>query len=135
MANPNPRTDQIEAYRFNSAQSREKAAINGRKGGIASGEAKRKKKSCAEIAMRVINSELNADTRAKVEKITGPLGEDEDTLYAAALAQVVAKAVKGDLKAFRELQNVVEKAQGASAVQQREDDPLSAALKELGESL
>ena len=107
----------------------------GRKGGIASGEARRKKKTCAEIAMRVINSELNADTRAKVEKITGPLGEDEDTLYAAALAQVVTKAVKGDLKAFRELQNVVEKAQGASAVQQREDDPLSAALKELGASL
>lgn len=107
----------------------------GRKGGIASGEARRKKKTCAEIAMRVINSELNAETRAKVEKVTGPLGDDEDTLYAAALAQVVTKAVKGDLKAFRELQNVVDRAQGAQAVQQREDDPLSAALKELGESL
>lgn len=107
----------------------------GRKGGIASGEARRKKKSCAEIAMRVINSELNAETRAKVEKVTGPLGDDEDTLYAAALAQVVTKAVKGDLKAFRELQNVVDRAQGASAVQERKDDPLSAALKELGESL
>lgn len=107
----------------------------GRKGGIASGEARRKKKTCAEIAMRVINSELNAETRAKVEKVTGPLGDDEDTLYAAALAQVVTKAVKGDLKAFRELQNVVDRAQGASAVQERKDDPLSAALKELGESL
>lgn len=107
----------------------------GRKGGIASGEARRKKKTCAEIAMRVINSELNAETRAKVEKVTGPLGDDEDTLYAAALAQVVTKAVKGDLKAFRELQNVVDRAQGAQAVQQREDDPLSAALKELGASL
>lgn len=107
----------------------------GRKGGIASGEARRKKKTCAEIALRVINSELNAETRAKVEKVTGPLGDDEDTLYAAALAQVVTKAVKGDLKAFRELQNVVDRAQGASAVQERKDDPLSAALKELGESL
>lgn len=100
-----------------------------------SNRAQRKKKTCAEIAMRVINSELNAETRAKVEKVTGPLGDDEDTLYAAALAQVVTKAVKGDLKAFRELQNVVDRAQGAQAVQQREDDPLSAALKELGESL
>lgn len=107
----------------------------GRNGGIASGEARRKKKTCAEIAMRVINSELTADTRAKVEKITGPLGEDEDTLYAAALAQVVTKAVKGDLKAFRELQNVVEKAQGMSSMQERRDDPLSEALKELGGSL
>ena len=107
----------------------------GRKGGIASGEARRKKKACAEIAMRVIGSELSGADRAKVEKVTGPLGDDEATLYAAALAQVVAKAVKGDLKAFRELQNVIEKAQGASAVQQREDDPLSSALRELGETL
>lgn len=107
----------------------------GRKGGIASGEARRKKKACAEIAMRVIGSELSGADRAKVEKITGPLGDDEATLYAAALAQVVTKAVKGDLKAFRELQNVVEKAQGGAAMQQREDDPLSAALRELGENL
>lgn len=107
----------------------------GRKGGIASGEARRKKKACAEIAMRVIGSELSGADRAKVEKVTGPLGDDEATLYAAALAQVVTKAVKGDLKAFRELQNVVEKAQGASAVLQREDDALSAALKELGNGL
>ena len=107
----------------------------GRKGGIASGEARRKKKACAEIAMRVIGSELSGADRAKVEKVTGPLGDDEATLYAAALAQVVTKAVKGDLKAFRELQNVVEKAQGGAAMQQREDDPLSAALRELGETL
>ena len=120
---------------FTSDQSREEAAKIGRKGGIASGEAKRKKKTCAEIAMRVVNSELDPASRAKVEKVTGPLGDDEDTLYAAALAQVVAKAVKGDLKAFRELQNVIEKAQGTSAVQQREDDPLSSALKDLANGL
>lgn len=120
---------------FTSDQSREEAAKNGRKGGIASGEARRKKKTCAEIAMRVVNSELDPASRAKVEKVTGPLGDDEDTLYAAALAQVVAKAVKGDLRAFRELQNVIEKVQGASAVQQREDDALSAALKEIGSNL
>ena len=104
----------------------------GRNGGIASGEARRKKRACADIAMRVISSELSGADRAKVEKITGPLGDDEATLYAAALAQVVTKAVKGDLKAFRELQNVVEKAQGPATMQEREDDPLSAALKELG---
>ena len=120
---------------FTSDQSREEAAKNGRKGGIASGEAKRKKKTCAEIAMRVVNSELDPASRAKVEKVTGPLGDDEDTLYAAALAQVVAKAVKGDLKAFRELQNVVDRAQGPIASHDREDDALSAALKELGGTL
>lgn len=132
MANP----QNIIPHRFTSDQDREKAAMAGRKGGVASGEAKRRKKSCAEIAMRVIGSELQGDMRSKVEKVTGPLGDDEATLYAAALAQVVAKAVKGDLKAFRELQNVVEKAQGGSAAQDgREEDALSRALREMGEGL
>ena len=113
----------------------EEAREIGRKGGLASAAARRKKKACAEIAMRIISSELSATDRAKVEKVTGELQDDEATLYAAALAQVVAKAVKGDLKAFRELQNVVDRAQGPVASHDREDDALSAALKELGGTL
>lgn len=112
-----------------------KAREIGRLGGIASGEAKRKKKTCIEIAMRVIQSEMDGKTRATVEKVTGPLGDDESTLYAAALAQMVAKAVKGDVRAFREIQNVVEKAEGGHAQTEREEDPLSRSLRELGESL
>ena len=113
----------------------EEAREIGRKGGLASVAARRKKKACAEIAMRIITSELSATDRAKVEKATGELQDDEATLYAAAMAQVVAKAVKGDLRAFRELQNVVDKAQGPVASHDREDDALSAALKELGGKL
>lgn len=107
----------------------------GRRGGIASGEARRRKKTCADIAMRVISSELDAKTRSTVEKVTGPLGDDESTLYAAAIAQVVAKAVKGDMRAFRELQNVVERANGGFVEQEREEDPLTKALREIGENL
>lgn len=120
---------------FTSDQSREEAQKNGRRGGIASGEARRRKKTCAEIAMRVISSELDAKTRSTVEKVTGPLGDDESTLYAAAIAKVVVKAAKGDMRAFRELQNVVERASGGFVEQEREDDPLTKALKEMGESL
>lgn len=107
----------------------------GRRGGIASGEARRRKKTCVDIAMRVISSELDAKTRSTVEKVTGPLGDDESTLYAAAIAQVVAKAVKGDMRAFRELQNVVERANGGFVEQEREEDPLTKALREIGENL
>lgn len=120
---------------FTSDQNREEASKNGRKGGIASAKARRKKKECAEIAMRIINAELTGRNRAEVEKMVGPLDDDEATLYAAALAKVVSNAVKGDIRAFHELQSVVEKSQGGFAAQQREDDPLSAALRELGESL
>ena len=111
------------------------AREQGRRGGIASGEARRKKKAFAEIALRVLNSELNPETRANVEKVTGELGDDESTLYAAALAQMVARAVEGDVKAFHEIQNVVEKAQGGFIHAEREDDALSKSLKELGETL
>lgn len=107
----------------------------GRKGAAASAESRRKKKAFADIALRVLNSELDPKTKATVEKVTGELGDDESTLYAAALAQMVAKAVKGDVRAFREIQNVVERAQGGFAHQEREDDALSKSLKELGETL
>lgn len=134
MANPNPPNNlkNTEATQFKSGSN---AAEMGRRGGIASGIAQRKKKTCAEIAMRVINAELTGKNRAEVEKMVGPLDDDEATLYAAALAKVVSNAVKGDVRAFHELQSVVEKSQGGFAAQQREDDPLSAALRELGETL
>ena len=107
----------------------------GRIGGVASGEARRKRKACAEIAMRVIASELSGKDRAKVEAVTGKLDDDEATLYAAAFAQVVAKAIKGDVHAFRAMQEVIDKAQGGNLAQEREEDALSAALKEIGSNL
>lgn len=127
--------ENIIPHQFTPNQNREEAAKNGRKGGVASGVSKRRKKAWADIASRIITSELSGADRAKVEKVTGPLGDDEATLYAAALAQMVAKAVKGDVRAFHEVQAVVERAQGANVSQEREDDPLSAALKELGGAL
>lgn len=113
----------------------EEARENGRKGGIASGKARARKKACAEIAMRVIASELSGKDRAKVEAVTGKLDDDEATLYAAAFAQVVAKAIKGDVHAFRAMQEVIDKAQGGNLAQEREEDALSAALKEIGSNL
>ena len=38
------KTDHLKQYEFTSEQSREQAAINGRKGGIKSGEARKEKK-------------------------------------------------------------------------------------------
>lgn len=116
---------------FSPSEARE----YGRKGAAASAASRRKKKACAEIAMRVIQSELDPATRAKIEKVTGPLEDDEDTLYAAAVAQMVAKAIKGDTRAFHELQGVVERMGGGFAQQEREDDALTAALRELGSGL
>ena len=107
----------------------------GRKGGIASAEARRKKKACADIAMRIINAELTGKRKSEVEKLVGPLEDDESSLYAAAFAKLVSQALKGNVKAFKEMQEVIDKAQGAGSTMQREDDPLSKSLKEIAEGL
>lgn len=46
-------------YDFTSDQSRELAAKNGRKGGIASGKAKRKKKDLREMAQAILDGTFN----------------------------------------------------------------------------
>jgi len=75
---------------FTSEQSREKAKENGKKGGIASGEAKRRKRDL-KLAMQAL---LEADVKDK------RTGEVMSGAEAIALAQY-RKALKGDDKAFR----------------------------------
>ena len=48
-------------YDFTSDQSRELAAMNGRKGGIASGKAKRKKKDLREMAQAILDGTFEKD--------------------------------------------------------------------------
>lgn len=118
----------------NQFKSGSEARENGRKGGIASGIAKRKAKSLQECAMRVLTAELQGADKAKLEKIVGKMDDDEATLYTAAVARQVAKAVQGDTRAFHEIQRLVE-GMAPPAANDGADDPLSAALRELGGTL
>lgn len=73
---------------FTSDQSREEAVANGAKGGIASGEARRRKR------------DIRLALEALLEKdITDKRGNTMSTAEAIALKQV-EKALKGDTKAF-----------------------------------
>jgi hypothetical protein len=74
---------------FTSEQSREEAAKNGAKGGIASGEARRRKRDL-KLAMQAL---LEADVK---DKRTGEVMSGAEAL---ALAQF-RKAMKSDSKAF-----------------------------------
>lgn len=49
----------IEKFQFTSNQSRTEAARNGRKGGIASGKTKRKKKDLREMAQAILDGTFN----------------------------------------------------------------------------
>lgn len=73
---------------FTSDQSREEAKINGRKGGIASGEARRAKKTMKEMLDYLLEKEIeNSRTGEKV------------TYREAILTSAIKKAIKGDIKA------------------------------------
>lgn len=91
---------------FDSNQSREEAAKNGRKGGIASGEARRRKKT-AKQAAEVI---LYMPTNKKNSAMLSALGVDEadQTNMVVLMAKMFAEAVaEGNVKAAEFLMNVV----------------------------
>lgn len=85
---------------FDSNQSREEAKKNGAKGGIASGESRRRKKSLREAAELYLSLPV-ADKRAwnKLAR-DGVEPEDVDNQM-AIIAGLTIKAVKGDAKAAK----------------------------------
>lgn len=78
---------------FTSEQSREKAKENGKKGGIASGQAKRDKK----------NIRLAVEALLEMD-IKGKNGEVKSGAEAICVAQL-QKALKGDTRAFEALRD------------------------------
>ena len=91
------KTENLEPY--TSDQSREKAAANGRKGGIASGVAKRKKRTMREIAEMVATMELKDPKMLTALHAAGfqdPITNDD-----AAFFGLIRKAQTGDPSAMK----------------------------------
>ena len=107
----------------------------GRNGGIASGEARRKKKTIAEQTMLALNAAMSAERLEDAEETLGKLSEDENTLYVGMTAAMIRKALDGDVRAFTALTNAVEKAGAAGGLSSVEDDAFTKALRERAESL
>ena len=82
---------------FTSEQSREEAAKNGQKGGIASGEARR--------ARKTMRSELEAMLTMTVKDKNGK--DTGKTFQAAITAALIAKAAKGDTKAYELIRDTI----------------------------
>lgn len=85
---------------YTSEQSREEAKKNGRKGGIASGEARRRKKSMQELA-KIVNS-LPLPNESK-KGLPTPLQDEEDiaTYQMRFVFMVYKQAVSGNVKAMK----------------------------------
>lgn len=101
MANPNGNPQNFRAF------TSDEARINGRKGGLASAESRRRKKSLQELAQILLSLPVDdgeiADIEAEGTYFNGLEGQNL-TLGAACLVALARKAVAGDIAALKLLQ-------------------------------
>lgn len=94
---------------FTSEQSHEQAVINGRKGGIASGAAKRRRKTANELLAMIANNPAPDKLKRNLKQFAPELEDEELTNAAiAALGQVKA-AAEGSTKAYEVIQEAMKK--------------------------
>lgn len=80
---------------FTSDQDREQAKINGRKGGKASGEARRKNKNMKECLKMLLSLDVKSPKAREQLKALG-IDNEEMTNQMALMVSMLNKALKGD---------------------------------------
>lgn len=86
---------------FTSKQSREEAAKNGKKGGIASGEARREKKAMKETLEALLSLQMKKGKAVDIEAVksfAALKGKNISVQEAVSLA-MIQKAMKGNVRA------------------------------------
>lgn len=89
---------------FTSDQSREEAARNGQKGGIASGESKRRKRTLREMVEIFGELGVSDKTRKMMKELDIP--EDLMTRKMQPVVALYNKAGKGDVAAFNAIRDI-----------------------------
>lgn len=116
-------------------KSGEDAARKGQKGGIASGESKRAKKTMREVAQIALEMTVGKGKKVDIEAIKSlaDVNGKNITVQVALILTLVKNALAGNMKALQMLLELIEASNqaGATAV----DDELSASLRELAEGL
>ena len=92
-------SEDIVKYQFTSEQSRTEAAENGRLGGIASGIARRRKKTMREAAEFFLSLPATAKDKKVLKRIG--VGDDDADMQMAVIAGISTRAIKGDARAAR----------------------------------
>ena len=110
--------ENIEPYKFKKGyQSSEEAAEKGRKGGIASGKAKRKKLMFKEIFEHISNVKLSNEKHIqKLKELYPEVTEDEMNYGVLSAFRILEKSLSGSTKAFE----IVRDTMGQAPVQKQE---------------
>lgn len=112
---------------FTTEQSHEEAVKNGRKGGIASGEAKRAKKSRRELALAIANAKVTNETLRQMVKANTGLDDEDITGDAAVVNGVYTEALSGNMQAYDRWEQL-------TADQSSDNDKYELPARVLGES-
>ena len=90
----------------NSARSPEELRENGRKGGVASGKARQKKRLMKDLVIEMLNSKIWSDElKAKILNVFPEMEDEKMQVQTAMIASQIQKAMKGDTKAFELLRD------------------------------
>lgn len=82
-------------------RSKEEASELGRKGGVASGKARQKKKLMKDLVIEMLNSKIWSDElKAKILNVFPEMEDEKMQVQTAMIASQIQKAMKGDTKAF-----------------------------------
>lgn len=95
----------LTPFRYTSDQNREEAARNGHHGGIASGEARRAKKTLRERVKMF--GELKVDGKAKRQMMEVGISEEDCDRFTQAAVSLFQKAMKGDVSAFNAIRDII----------------------------
>lgn len=80
----------------------------GKKGGLASAEAKKKKKTMSALATAMLNAELDGKNKEKIKAQFG-INDEDITVASAMLAGQIKSAMSGDSRAFSQVNALMEK--------------------------
>ena len=117
---------------FTPKQARE----YGRKGGIASQAARRKKKTIAETVSGLLNEPIKDKSQLNVIKSSGMPIPAKPTYKDFLVASVIMKSIKrGTVDDLSKLMAIIGETAGGVPVDAVRDDALSKSLKELGKEL
>jgi PBSX family phage terminase large subunit len=97
---------------FDASRSSEEAARNGKKGGIASGVARRKKKKTAEILTTLLDLPVKSERLAKTLTEIGAKVDEDTDVETAMMAGLVAQACNGRVDAIEKVLELKSEAEG-----------------------
>ena len=104
-----------------------------RKAGIASGEARRKKKTTAQLVNLMLGSKLNEELKEEVKVLASELDDEELNVNSLLIAGQIKSAINGNTNAFEVLQEYQNKAEKDDGTERAYTIPITDITKDFVE--